>query len=84
MLYAILAYLVQIVLAIPLGTLGAFGGTDPVAAVEAATSPVALLVQALTGAIQGAIGAAGVAAIYHELRQQESGAGATDLADVFA
>lgn len=83
-LYAILAYAVQLLLAIPLGTMGAFTGTDPVAAVEAATSPLALLIQAISGSITGAIAAAGVAAIYYELRQDKDGVGVEDLSDVFA
>lgn len=84
-LYAVVSVIVQTVVSLPFSGLGALSaGDDPFAVVEAASSPLALFVAALIATVQGAIAAAGVAALYYELRHAGDGVGAEDLADVFA
>ena len=47
-------------------------------------TPAYVVLQLVSATVTGAIAAAGVAAVYYELRQNKDGVGAEDLADVFA
>ena len=66
------------------GTTGAIFGGDPAAAIEASTSPPALIVIAITSTVTIALAGAGFAAIYHELKTQKEGADTAALENTFA
>jgi hypothetical protein len=75
--FGIAAYLISLI------GLAVTGGLSGVLAAGRITSPLAIGVQAIISAFTTMIGAAGVSAMYFELRGAREGAGSSELAAVF-
>ena len=77
-IFLILVTLISMLVALPLGLFGAFG------AGAVGANLVTVIIDVVANTLGGIIGAAGVSAIYYELRKSNEGVGAEALAEIFA
>ena len=75
-IYLLIAVVIGVVIAIPAGVVG-MGGTVP------GISAVSVIIEVIATVATSVVSAAGVAALYFELRQSKEGVGAEALAKVF-